>query len=307
MHLVKSRILNTDTHLGFIEDGTPIVVALVNAERHRERLLQVGFSENLASGETLLPPAELGRRCRENALGTAIIHRNLPKETFYRTFEWHWTERHGDERVERYDWVDVPYKRYPRTMLPPTSVELGIAVSGSENKVVVAPTITWEEDNKDKIKMIINLFLELFGECDILTEGLEGLHRAETVRLNWEILPPGEYPWERFKPIVDRIIGRYPKKSQQFISERLKTLNNYAPAFRATGRSGFNGYLVFGYPDRDLFILESSYYGNATYILNSEWEEVSRLSKAEILRNSLHRDRVVHLKNWFDRIETFFR
>ena len=49
-------------------------------------------------------------------------------------------------------------------------------------------------------------------------------------------------------------------------------------------------------------VLESAYYGNATYVLDGDWETLSQSTKAEILKEGLHRDRVVHRERWEQRI-----
>ena len=77
------------------------------------------------------------------------------------------------------------------------------------------------------------------------------------------------------------------------------------PDFVAYGRSGFKGYAVFGFTERNLYILESVMPNNATYVLENDWETISQLSKAEILSQELHKARIVHSENWqknFDKI-----
>ncbi|OZO59867.1 hypothetical protein CG699_03840 [Escherichia coli] len=43
---------------------------------------------------------------------------------------------------------------------------------------------------------------------------------------------------------------------------------------------------------------ESSQCNNATYILNNNWQQLSQLTKAEILDGNLHHARVIHRVNW---------
>ena len=42
--------------------------------------------------------------------------------------------------------------------------------------------------------------------------------------------------------------------------------------------------------------------GNATYVFDKDWEELSKLTKAQILDEGLQRDRVIHRKGWHQRI-----
>lgn len=64
------------------------------------------------------------------------------------------------------------------------------------------------------------------------------------------------------------------------------------------GEAGFTGYFVFGFPAKKLFVLESIYSDNATYVLDEDWEQISRLTKAEILDQGLHQERLVHRVGW---------
>ena len=77
------------------------------------------------------------------------------------------------------------------------------------------------------------------------------------------------------------------------------------PDFVAYGRSGFKGYAILGFKNKNLYILESVMPNNATYVLENDWKKISQLSKAEILSQDLHKARIIHSANWqinFDKI-----
>ena len=144
----------------------------------------------------------------------------------------------------------------------------------------------------------LNVCLELFGECEVFTDNLKSVVPPADRRLNWEILPPGKYPWERILSVVQPIIDRAKKGNRAAITMRLETVTGYEPEFVAMGSAGFHGYMIFGFPTKSLFILESAYYGNATYVFDKNWETLSKLTKAEILDQSLQKDRLLHLSGW---------
>lgn len=94
----------------------------------------MGFSSELKPGETVLPSPKMVPVSRRNAEGSYIIHKDQPMETAYRTVEWTWKQWAGrGETVEVSDFVDVPYKRYPRTFVPPYGI---IIIEGSVNYFV---------------------------------------------------------------------------------------------------------------------------------------------------------------------------
>jgi hypothetical protein len=59
---------------------------------------------------------------------------------------------------------------------------------------------------------------------------------------------------------------------------------------------------MFGFSEEQLYVLESVYTGNATYVFDKNWEELSKLTKAEILNGSLQEDRLIHRESWNDQV-----
>lgn len=86
---------------------------------------------------------------------------------------------------------------------------------------------------------------------------------------------------------------------------RLHAIAEAKPEFVAIGTGGFHRYMVFGFPRKRLHILESAYYGNATYVFGNSWEELSKLSKAEILSGDLQKARLVHREAWTTEVDKF--
>jgi hypothetical protein len=191
--------------------------------------------------------------------------------------------------------------------MPPPSVELTIATNPRDEKLVVSPAMGYTRTNEQDILHIINLFLEIFGECHIVTSDLEEIIRAEVRRLNWEVLPSGRMPWKRLRPHVDSFVRRHRRGNRPVIESRLQTINAHEPEFVALGRAGFSGYVVFGFPGKNLYVMESVNRDNATYIFEEDWRRLSMMTKAEILDHSLQKDRIVHRNGWPSRIENLLR
>jgi hypothetical protein len=58
------------------------------------------------------------------------------------------------------------------------------------------------------------------------------------------------------------------------IRHRFETINGYNPDFVGVGQAGFRGYVIFGLTEKNLFVCESIYTGNATYVFDKRWEEL---------------------------------
>lgn len=301
--ITKRRVRSVERYLGELPVGTQVVIGLTNVDRFLDKMQEIGFSPELQDGETILPNAETGPICKYNAEGKYRIHKDLPKETVYRTAEWHWQQWHGrHRRVEVSRLVDIPYRRYPRTFIPPPSVELMLARDINGNTIIRTPSISYEEENREILLHRINLFLEIFRECRVLTGDLEQITIVPVRRLNWNILPPGRRPWSQLKRDIEPIVMETRRGNRAFTWQRLGVINSFQPEFHAIGHAGFRGYIIFGFPERNLFILESIKYGNATYIFGEKWEDLSRMTKAEIITGNLHIDRIIHQRSWERRL-----
>ncbi len=72
----------------------------------------------------------------------------------------------------------------------------------------------------------------------------------------------------------------------------------------AVGSGGFGGYFAYIYPERDIVMVESPDYGNATYVLPySNWEELSQLTKGEVVEGRLCKMRIPHDEYWAYRVQ----
>ena len=217
--------------------------------------------------------------------------------------EWHWREWRG--RYDHEDMsklVDVPYQRFPRTFIEPPSVEIQITSTTNRERIIITPTITYTRNNEEKIIHIINLFLEIFGKCTIYSENLERIVKPTIRRLNWRILPPGRWPWTRLEREIRPIIREADRGNRAMIEDRFRTINGYDPKFVAVGKAGFRGYIIFAFPSSKNYVLESIYPDNATYVFDSKWERLSKLTKAEVLNNSLQKARFIHRIGWHNKI-----
>ncbi|MBD2115174.1 MULTISPECIES: hypothetical protein [Cyanophyceae] len=298
---------NLEKNLPGIQGAAELVLVVPVSEVSPERREQIGFSNTPQIGQRVLPAA-LGPISRLNAEGSFIRHRDQPKETCYRQREWQYTELHGKDKVEATKIVDVPYQQYPRTLIPPPGVEL--IVTALPDGVLAFATesiVPLKLDNPDELRHAINLMLELFRFCDVLGKNLLPAGVVPVTSLNWQILPPGRMPWATLQPHIQPVIDRQKPGNRPVVAHRLALIHSYSPEFAAVGHGGFSGYVIFGFPARDIYICECAFYENATYVFRSRWEELSRLTKAEILNDNRHLARFIHRPNWKGLIRTLFK
>jgi hypothetical protein len=216
---------------------------------------RLGFRETPSVDDGILPNA-VGPFSRFNAEGKWILHRDQPMETAYREVIWHWKEWRGrDDTEEKSDIRDVEYKRYPRTFVPPPSIELKIGKTAAGQLAVLSPAITLTDENRAQVKHIINLVLEFFDYCEVFGESLDEMASAPLRRLNWRLLPPGEYPWPKLREQIQELLECTGKGKQEFSNTGSKPLMVMDLSFAQLVKVVFEVILFLDFPTRQRIFL----------------------------------------------------
>lgn len=301
MKITKRRIRSIENYLYEIKKDDDFSIGLIGLDGIKTRLVNVGFTPDLNIGETILPKI-CGPISRFNADGGYIKRKDLPKETYYISREWNWKDYQGNEYSKI---VTFARERIHREPIPAPNIELQIIEIDNE-KVLLASKFKKKENNFDIAKHNINLLLELFGECDILDSEKKTIIPPQIIRLNWKIFPKGEYPWENVEPIIKERITAQPKGNRPVIAHRSEKISTKKPTFFAYGLGGFSDYTVYGFPNNNMYILESMNTGNATYVFDKNWEDLTKLTKKEIIDANLYKKRIVHTQDWEIEIDKLF-
>lgn len=290
---------------GFAVGGTAIAALRVD-DNSCPRLIEAGFNEPIEAGQRVLPSPHLGRAAAFNAEGKEVVHDDQPMETIYRSVEWTHDQWNGPYTETVTEVIERPYPRYPRSFVEPPSVELTVRRAPDGILFVCAPERVVGQDD-EKLVHDVNLVLNITGECELLAQNLITPFRGDVRRLNWSVLPRGHYPWSDLKPRIRPAIERLSDTAKPVIEHRLEVVSRYPHEFVAIGNAGFAGYVVFGFPALGIYVLECVHDGNATYVFGQDWEELSQLTKADILSERLQLHRIIHAQNWRLRLSDIMR
>lgn len=297
MIIKKKRINNIYRYINKEEIDNIKQLRVKVDELSQDKVINIGFSKKLEVGEMVVPKV-IGPITYFNVYGKEIINKNEKEDRdIYRPYhimDWHGQYHDGIAYERR--------KCYKREFINPYEMEL-IIVGQKETKYV-----TNKEISKDanKLKFAMNLLLEIFGEFEIVYNE-EKINYGEIKRLNWNVLPRGKYPWEKLYPYIKNSLDNMQETKAKIAKNNIEKITQYNPKFVAIGRSGFSGYIIYGFNKENKVILESMEIDNATYVLNENWENISKLTKAEILKNNLHEKRIIHTKRWNEEIETVIK
>ena len=307
MHINQTRVQSVLRVLAPLLPNTCFRVVMAIDNLPTGKLQEIGFSENPQPGDTILP-ATVGTITNYNANGRYVIRKDLPKEERYvTTVEWTWEQWAGRGRTETQTEDRPIYKEcYQRDFHPPPSSELTI-VDYNGQLLIVSEELTKTSDQEDLIRHILNLFLELFGECEVRHANLQSITPPNIRKVNWTLLPPGQYPWSKVQRHISQILENKAPRSANPIYHRLEKLASFNSDEVYVGHGGFRSYVAYVFNASGLAVLESVMLDNATYIFDRNWQQVSQMTKAQILQGNLHRDRIIHNANWSRRIDDLFQ
>ena len=300
--LIKQTRINSCNCFAAAAPGTPVRVRVEDVGRFEDKLRAFGFKETDENGTAILPSV-VNNYAKKNAEPFFTVNKSLPLEEYTQTVYWTRYEWAGKGQFNPVtDFSYITKRRYHRDYFAPFSVYFTL-ITDDEKQSIVSDDILFSEGNHSKLLNTVNMLLSLFGEC--LIDFSKRQSDTKRVVVNWDILPKGEYPWSIVKETLGNFTKRYTKTRSEMMLRNCEAIYEKHPDFVAYGRSGFKGYAIFGFSDKNLYILESVMPHNATYVLKNDWEAISQLSKAEILSHSLHEARIIHSKNWqinFDKI-----
>ena len=305
MRIEKKFIRSIDRYISHLSPRDPIRI-IVEAEG-AHNLSSIGFSSSPVDGETVLP-AVCGKVSEFNSDGKYVIRRDLPKEYRYvTTVEWTWEQWDGYNKTKTVtEERDIYRDCYQRDFIPPPSEEL-TWIESDESPLIISREFLVENIDKDSFKHLINLFLELFGECEIRRSDLSSFTHSNVSKVNWHLLPPGKYPWDQvLSHTRDLVRNRDPRYSKVILG-RQDFIIKYQPDEIFVGNGGFRAYMAYVFEEKETVILESILTDNATYVFGKDWEDVAIFTKAEVLSGGLHKERIIHSKGWRDRIDKLLK
>lgn len=299
---VKGRSVRTITKLAKLTQGSDSIRLVFNTSNQQPEVwLRLGFDRTLKTGDFLIPQC-IGKTTLFNANGKEVVRKDLSKESVSKSVYTTWQDWHG----YAHSGIQNRYiKMYPREYIPAPSEPLSIIELDGLVYIATDSTVVTDENDERNLHLM-NLMLECFEEFETLNEEKGFVLGSKLRQLQWNILPPGKYPWEKAKSIVAKVTDKLQLSEQKVVEDRMQFITKYVPDFIATGRGGFDGYFVYGFESKNKFFLESIHLDNATYIFEEAWEQLSQLTKNDIINRKLPHLRVVHNRMWKRKIRELF-
>ena len=271
------------------------------------RLKHLGITldpDGLKVPPSSVPPRNQGKYSTWNVEGREIVRKDLPKETHYTSVE---TPNWGDSSNGTHT-VDLPYEKYPREFLPPRELEILTNCHDARPGLDVYVIAFRVQEVLDKMatgfeKLLfedLNLLQENIGFCGVEAAEMALRDYIKTLRVSWEILPPGT-----IEQTIQRLFqGKTPLTEEKAVAvERYEFFMSLKPKSLVYGDSGFRRYFGALLED-NLVVFENIQYGNAVYVLFENWGDLSTRSRIDLIsgKYGTNFERVVHQSGWKDTV-----
>ena len=288
MIINKRKIRSVEKYFGFISEKQQLYICVHNNSENMKKLIGKEIASQYRIGQRIVPKI-CGPTTRFNREGRFIIHKEKEKEE--RTFErdYHVVDWHGEDH---YGTCYQTRQCFPKERILPPLEDVIL-----DDELIRSDIVTKEDS--EQLKNIINIFLEIFGYCEIVDNKTKPINKdIEVKTLQWKILPPGKYPWDKAEKQLNEFFETLPIKNRAVIKDRHKLIIENVPDFLAIGQDSFSGYVVYGFISKSLYIFESNEPYNATYVFKGKWEDASKLSKRDIILGELCYKRLIHIPGW---------
>ena len=247
------------------------------------------------------PPAGCGKYSRRNCRGMTVIHKNepkVPKEIEMTVKDWH-----GNP-------ISVSYMRdcYRRSMIDPKHIKIDAKVIRVEqDKVVVAfkvnePLNPGNKDFQDRLLAGLNLLQENVGVCNVELASTDMEKYQHILRVNWTMLPPGSLTAEELACRVFGRAGMADEKIRKDIKDRYEFLMSLNATNIVVGADSFHGY-IGAMLENDIVVFDNVKFGNAVYILQGDWKELSKKTKRELWELADVSHRIQHFGEWKNKVK----
>lgn len=292
-------------------DSSDIIVAYVKKIK-KESILNNDYNhlkiriENgkVSFPDTILPNYKTGRYSNYNINGRVIVLKDLPKIQ----------KSYSADSPNFGDWSKgshtVTWNReiYQRKYWYPQGLRINISLIDDSNdsfilKFSLDTPLSKKSSNFDEMLLYhCNILQENCGGCDIFKPNTSDLEYIKALNVSWELLPPGNLNFHSNLNYIFKKINIQSSKLKDTLKDRMNFFEELSIEKYIIGVNSFNRY--FGaILNNKLVILENIKYGNAIYIFSENWENLSKLSRTQLLSSDDYKfTRIIHSKKWRSKV-----
>lgn len=289
--------------------GDRIVVATVLSVNIADAIsfAALGLSvekDRIKGGDPVLLPPSFGIYARRNLDGWDERRTDLHKE-MRDVSMWAPSWNSGSYHLVSREIEAYPVERHPARNLTISATVIEPLVNAALVRFRVdQPLVRTKPSFARDLQFNLRLLSEAVGDAHVFDADLNDEQFARIQQVDWELLPPGS---------TDRVLAQLASSKSidpeklEVAKERLGVLDRLGHDGFIVGTGRFARYFGARFGDR-LVVLENLEYGNAVYMFEENWEQLTQLSRTELIKR---RDpavrRVPHLPGWQSAIRKFVR
>ena len=289
--------------------GDRVVVATVLSVRNADgkAYAHLGLRvENgtIGSGEPVLLPPSAGIHARRNVDGWNEKRQDLPKE-LRDISSWAPSWNSGGYHLVTREIEAYPIERHPAKLLTISATVLDPLAEGALIKFRVDQPLSRTDPGFARdLRFNLRLLREAVGQAHIYDADLSDEEFASIQHVDWDLLSPGS-----FDRVLTQLIARksFDPERLRVAKERLSMFDRFGHNGFIVGKGRFSRYFGARFGER-LVVLENLEYGNALYLFEEDWEQLTQLSRTELIKRrdaSVHR--VPHLPGWQSAVRKLVR
>jgi len=249
--------------------------------------------------DAIFPSADVGRLSDENINGREIKLKDRPKIS---------KDIYCGERPNYGDWSNGSFSLwqtrdvYQRSLVQPHGFSIKIVNQGRIEEsgqwkltFTVQPSLLRTDPSFDAdLLFALSLLRENTGVFDVFPSNVTPSDIIGARRIAWDIFPPGR---RDFRRELERRLSSSDVMTRDRILARADVIEGLEPVQYVLGAGLNSNYYGALFAD-DLVVFENLDYGNATYVLYRNWEQLSQLSRTDLLRGDAEYDRLIHGNSW---------
>lgn len=300
---VRSELDNIDGDLVAVAAVKSVRVADVQAGLYLHLGLDIDLlDDTVAADGPKQPPEDAGKWSYRNARGWDRKRPDLPMVPKSFVFE---SPNFGDAARNGTHTHYQTRQVYQHQVFEPQGMEIEPAILSQTTgdhvlvKFALTPLLSRSQPEFELMLLwAVNVLQENTGVTGVFASTATKEDFLGTILLDWDIFPPGTIDdvvaWFTAKPSS---ASRAPDFSQH-LRDRTAAFNKLQPESYIRGSGQFGSYFGAKFAD-DLVVFENLRYGNALYILYDDWDDISKRSRLDLLRDHDAKfDRVVHTADW---------
>lgn len=300
------RIINPSKYLkGIVEEGTPYYIGFGAKDLTELGKTHPGIKDLISGAKpTVILTGKKGP-LRENTGGKYVRKQPESKTSIWKHIEYYST------KWEKWIEYDREYNIWEKELLHKFNLELSLARTPQNEIIFVFPMFIMHdsEDHYLLAGAAMNMACALSNYHLMYDTGFEPIIPVTKYK-DTSLLPAGAVD----RPVTEKLetIEHNLQTNGEFAStgnsERFATLKEQGPGDVTIGHGGFDGYLAFEYPDKNLIIFENLKSGNATYIFKrSEFDMNKDLDKQAAMKDKAFVKRIVHenMSYWTTQVNRF--